>query len=64
MEGLQAVHRTVAEEGTFMARRPAMKNVLSPISDRKISAKAARKPDFPRAELAAQSCTALKILLV
>ncbi len=33
-----------------------MKNVLSPISDRKISAKAARKPDLPRTEFCAQSC--------
>jgi hypothetical protein len=40
-----------------MARRPAIKKVLSPISERKISANAARKPDFPNAELVAHSCT-------
>ena len=34
-----------------------MKNVLSPISDRKIRAKAAKNPDLPSAELGAQSCT-------
>lgn len=40
---------------TFMAKSPARKNVLSPISDKKISVNAARKPDLPKAEFAAHS---------
>lgn len=38
------------------ASSPARKKVLSPISERKIREKAAKKPDFPIAEWAAQSC--------
>ena len=48
---------------TFIARRPAMKKVLSPTSDKKISAKAAKNPDRPRTEFAAQSCGMVEILL-
>ncbi len=43
-------------ELTFRASRPAKKKVLSPISERKIKENAAKKPDFPREEVAAQSC--------
>ena len=38
---------------TLMARRAAMKKVLSPISDRKMRAKAAKQPDLPKGEFAA-----------
>lgn len=39
----------------FMASRAAMKNVLSPISERKIREKAAKKPDLPKGPLASSS---------
>lgn len=47
---------------TFRASRPARKNVLSPISERNISENAAKKPDLPIAEWAAQSCRAADIM--
>ena len=43
---------------TFMAKSAAMKKVLSPSSDRKIRANAAKKPDLPSGEFAAYSCAA------
>ena len=41
---------------TRMASKAAMKKVLSPISDRKTRAKAAKQPDLPKGELATYSC--------
>ena len=43
---------------TRMAKSAAMKKVLSPISDAKIKAKAAKQPDLPTGELATYSCMA------
>lgn len=40
---------------SFMAKSPAMKKVLSPISLRKIREKAARKPLLPRGPLTRRS---------
>ena len=48
---------------TRMASRAAIKNVLSPSSDRKIRVKAARKPDCPKGDLAAYSCNRKEELL-
>ena len=50
----------ICQWGTLRASSPARKNVLSPISERKIKEKAAKKPDFPIAECAAQSCKCTK----
>ena len=43
---------------TRMAKSAAMKKVLSPISEAKIKAKAAKQPDLPTGELATYSCMA------
>lgn len=45
---------------TFIASSAARKNVLSPISDKKMSAKAAKKPDLPSTDCAAHSCNGRK----
>lgn len=44
---------------TRIAKSAAIKKVLSPISDAKISAKAAKHPDLPTGELAIYSCKAM-----
>ncbi|PNH06357.1 hypothetical protein TSOC_007266 [Tetrabaena socialis] len=46
------IHRPIR-----IARRAAMKNVLSPISETKMREKAARKPDLPSGPLNRTSCT-------
>lgn len=41
---------------TLVARRPAIKKVLSPISDKNMSENAARNPDLPSMDLFAVAC--------